>query len=261
MIHESFDIRQIYGVAPAILSHSTGLAARPPASLLHMHIAVLCSPDSWYFKDLLRAAAERRHEITPLHVSLPWRRIWAATAQRFRVGGADLAAVDAVLVRTMPPGTLEQVVFRMDVLARLEAAGKLVVNPPRAIEAAVDKYLASAKLAAAGPANPAHDGLPDGRRRADGLSTRWAATWSLKPLFGAEGRGIARLERRGPGPTGVQTVGATGRGALPASSSFRMMGTTCACWSSASGCGPCGGATRSTGGPTSAAAPRPSRWN
>ena len=38
-----------------------------------------------------------------------------------------------------------------------------------------------------------------------------------------------------------------------------MMDTTCACWSSASRCGPCGGAIRSTGAPTSAAAPRPNR--
>ena len=49
----------------------------------------------------------------------------------------------------MPPGTLEQVVFRMDLLARLEAAGKVVLNPARAVEAAVDKYLVGAKLAAA----------------------------------------------------------------------------------------------------------------
>ena len=46
------------------------------------------------------------------------------------VDGADRAAllpalkgVDAVIVRTMPPGSLEQVVFRMNLLARLESAG------------------------------------------------------------------------------------------------------------------------------------------
>ncbi len=40
-----------------------------------------------------------------------------------------------------------------------------------------------------------------------------------------------------------------------------MMDTTCACWLSANKCGPCAAAIRSIGGPTSAAAPWPSRWN
>src|SRR5213075_2713780 len=57
-----------------------------------------------------------------------------------------LAGFDAVLVRTMPPGSLEQVVFRMDVLHRLEARGVAVLNPPKAVEICVDKYLATAKL-------------------------------------------------------------------------------------------------------------------
>ena len=38
----------------------------------------------------------------------------------------------------------------MDVLGRLDAAGTRVINPPRALEVAVDKYLALAKLQAAG---------------------------------------------------------------------------------------------------------------
>src|SRR4051812_20355296 len=117
-----------------------------------MHFAVLCSPGSWYLKDLQRAAAER-HEITALSFRELTARLDSARP-RFVVGGFDLDLVDAVLVRTMPPGTLEQVVFRMDLLARLEAAGKVVVNPARAVEAAVDKYLASAKLSAAGLPTP-----------------------------------------------------------------------------------------------------------
>ena len=35
----------------------------------------------------------------------------------------ELSSVAAVIVRTMPPGSLEQVVFRMNLLPRLEAAG------------------------------------------------------------------------------------------------------------------------------------------
>jgi ribosomal protein S6--L-glutamate ligase len=93
----------------------------------------------------------------------------------------------------MAPGSLEQVVFRMDALARLEAAGKLVINPPRAIETAVDKFLASARLEAAGLKIPRTIAC---QTRDDAL--RAFATLGgdvvLKPLFGSEGRGIARIQ-------------------------------------------------------------------
>src|SRR5690349_22883652 len=120
-----------------------------------MHFAVLCSNDSWYFQDLARAAGSD-FELTPLAFRQLIGRLGGDgnLAHEEWAGGLELARVDAVLVRTMPPGSLEQVVFRMDVLGRLEARGKVVVNPPRAIEAAVDKYLASAKLSAAGLATP-----------------------------------------------------------------------------------------------------------
>jgi ribosomal protein S6--L-glutamate ligase len=101
-----------------------------------------------------------------------------------------------VIVRTMPPGSLEQVVFRMDVLGQLEAAGKVVVNPARAIEAAVDKYLASARLAAAGLRTPRTIVC----QTVDEAVAAFSALGGdvvLKPLFGAEGRGITRLTDEG----------------------------------------------------------------
>ena len=155
-----------------------------------MHIAILCSHNSWYLADLRRAAADR-HEITPL----TFRDLTAELTPdgpKFMGGAIDLAHVDAVLVRTMPPATLEQVVFRMDVLGRLEAAGKRVVNPARAIEAAVDKYLASAKLQAAGLATP-HTLVCQTPQQALEAFARLGGDVVVKPLFGAEGRGITRL--------------------------------------------------------------------
>jgi len=108
-------------------------------------------------------------------------------------GGVDLRRVEAVLVRTMPPGSLEQVVFRMDVLGRLEAAGKLVINPARAVEAAVDKYLATARLQEAGLTVP----RTVVSQTVDDALAGFAALGGdvvVKPLFGAEGRGIARID-------------------------------------------------------------------
>ena len=155
-----------------------------------MHIAALCSPTSWYLADLRRAAGSRHYvsqaSFGQLASCLDGPQ-WTAASS-----GVDLRAADCVLVRTMPPGSLEQVVFRMDVLGRLAAAGTVVVNPPRALEAAVDKYLACAKLQAAGllvPRTVACQTVDD----AMAAFARFGGDVVLKPLFGSEGRGIARL--------------------------------------------------------------------
>lgn len=159
--------------------------------LAAMRIAVLASPESWYFRDLARAAGTD-HEL----VCLPFSEIQSRVDREGRVGvttaGHDLTGFDAVLVRTMPPGSLEQVVFRMDALAQLEAAGVVVLNPPKAVEAAVDKYLTTALLARAGLLSPRTIACqtPDDAMAA---FVELGGDVVVKPLFGSEGRGITRL--------------------------------------------------------------------
>jgi ribosomal protein S6--L-glutamate ligase len=155
-----------------------------------MRFAVLAAPDSWYARDLTRAAGAD-HEI----VTLPFSQIGAAVLGSMTgvtTGGCDLFGFDAIIVRTMPPGSLEQVVFRMDCLGRLEVAGVFVINPPRAIEAAVDKFLTTARLAADGLLTPRTIccQTPD---EAMAAFAQLGGDIVLKPLFGSEGRGITRL--------------------------------------------------------------------
>ena len=107
-----------------------------------MRCAILSGGDGWHVRDLQRAAAEQGHDST----IVDFRRVSAGVG----IAHDPFDGCDAVIVRTMPPGSLEQVVFRMDVLHRLQAEGKRVLNPPLALEACVDKYLASARLEAAG---------------------------------------------------------------------------------------------------------------
>jgi ribosomal protein S6--L-glutamate ligase len=160
-----------------------------------LRFAVLASPESWYARDLARAAAPE-HEV----ITLPFSEISAAIRPTSDLrlptsvctAGQSLDGFDAVIVRTMPPGSLEQVVFRMDCLARHESAGGVVVNPAKAIEAAVDKFLTTAKLQAAGLLTPrticcqtADEGMA--------AFEELGGDVVLKPLFGSEGRGIARL--------------------------------------------------------------------
>lgn len=106
--------------------------------------------------------------------------------------GHDLTRCDAVIVRTMPPGSLEQVVFRMDALVRLEARGIDVLNPPKAIECAVDKYLTTARLAEAGLPVP-ETVVCETASYAMEVFEALGGDVVVKPIFGSEGRGIVRV--------------------------------------------------------------------
>ncbi|MFM8283872.1 MAG: RimK family alpha-L-glutamate ligase [Planctomycetaceae bacterium] len=163
-----------------------------------MRLCLLGDPSGWHLRRLSRAAAAAGHE----HAVVPWRAMTAAlggadalaaVAPPERFGPAALADADAVIVRTMPAGSLDEVIVRMDMLGRLAAAGVRVVNPPRALEAAIDKYLSLARLAAAGIPVPRTIVV----QHAAALRGAWEALGGdvvSKPLFGSRGRGIERLD-------------------------------------------------------------------
>jgi ribosomal protein S6--L-glutamate ligase len=149
-----------------------------------MRIAVLSAGDGWHVGDLQRAATGLGHVAVPVD----FRRLHAPVA----AGSGPLDDCDGVLVRTMPPGSLEQVVFRMDLLHRLAARGVHVLNPPRAVEVCVDKYLTTAQLDAGGLRVPATIVC----QHADAALEAFTALGGdvvVKPLFGSEGRGMVRV--------------------------------------------------------------------
>lgn len=159
-----------------------------------MRIGVLSASEGWHLRDLQRAAVSGGHEILPLD----YRRLAAtvdARGEDFAAGEHGLAELDALLVRAMPAGSLEQVIFRMDVLGRVEARGVAVVNPPAAIECAVDKYLALARLSDAGLPVPRTRACEDAERALEDFESL-GGNVVVKPLFGSEGRGMLRLTDR-----------------------------------------------------------------
>ena len=156
-------------------------------------LVALVAGFGWHVEDLARAAAVVGVTFEPVPFPGVVGRVGHGPG-RVEAGGIvlDDGAVAGVLVRMMPPGSLEQVVFRMDALHRLEAAGVPVVNPPRAVEAAVDKYLALARIEAAGhPVPPTWVG----ESAAEALVAFRALGGDVvvKPLFGSEGRGLVRV--------------------------------------------------------------------
>ena len=105
----------------------------------------------------------------------------------------SLDGCDAVIVRGVPRGSLEQVIFRVDALHALEARGVTCVNGPRAIERTLDKFLASALLAAAGVPTPRTIAC---ERPEDALDAfeELGGDVIVKPLFGSMGAGMTRVD-------------------------------------------------------------------
>jgi RimK family alpha-L-glutamate ligase len=96
-----------------------------------------------------------------------------------------------VLVRTIPTGSLEQIIFRMDALHRLERLGVRIVNSASAIEKTVDKYFTSFMLADAGIATPRTLVTEDFETALQ--TCRELGDVVVKPLFGSEGKGMIRI--------------------------------------------------------------------
>lgn len=156
-----------------------------------LRVAVLGSTGGWHARRIERALVARGHACDFAAVTRMVGRTAPAPAVRSRQAALD--EYDVVLVRGVPRGSLEQVVFRVDALHVVGAAGARPVNSATAIERTVDKFLASALLARAG--------VPTPRTIACERSEDAAAAFAelggdviVKPLFGSMGFGMARVE-------------------------------------------------------------------
>jgi RimK family alpha-L-glutamate ligase len=97
-----------------------------------------------------------------------------------------------LIIRPIGRGSLEELVFRMDVLYTLQRAGLYVVNPPQAIEHCVDKYDILAVLHANGvpvPRTATTENLAEALKAFKELG----GDVIVKPLFGSRGVGATRV--------------------------------------------------------------------
>ncbi|MCX8150689.1 MAG: RimK family alpha-L-glutamate ligase [Candidatus Bathyarchaeota archaeon] len=116
----------------------------------------------------------------------------------FRVKDVNLQNVnlledlDALIIRPIGRGSLEELVFRMDMLYKLEREGFYVLNPAEAIEHCVDKYDILAILE--------DNGVPVPRTFATESVNEAVAAFEelggdvvVKPIFGSRGIGATRV--------------------------------------------------------------------
>ena len=154
-----------------------------------MQFVVLAARTGWHTHELERAAAERHHQLTVLPYEGLVARIGPAPGLRSR--NTELDSVDVVLARIIPSGSLEQIIFRVDALHRLEDRGTRVVNSPRAIERTVDKFWTSTLLDQCGIPTPETVVCDDPEEAV--AAYRTLGDVIVKPLFGSMGLGMVRV--------------------------------------------------------------------
>jgi tetrahydromethanopterin:alpha-L-glutamate ligase len=113
------------------------------------------------------------------------------------IPGFEQALPDAVFVRGVPGGSLEEVVMYLDVLHALKAMNIPVYNDGKAVERSVDKGMTSFLLHNAGLPTPMTWILRD-RDLALSIAEDELKKGNLlisKPLFGSQGEGIRRIEK------------------------------------------------------------------
>ncbi len=175
-----------------------------------LRVGVLGSPTGWYMRDLQRAAdtmpANKKTEVESLSFSKlsvwsdpnkpPIARTWTHGSKSANdLKSIALTDCHSVLVRSMPLGSVEQIIFRMNALHAARASGVHVLNPPRCLEIAIDKWLTLDIAMQAGLLTPTTICC---QTRDDALRA-WETLGGdciVKPIFGGEGRGIVRVSDR-----------------------------------------------------------------
>ncbi len=118
-----------------------------------------------------------------------------------RIGGPPIVTVEGVnvadelsgiIVRPIGRGSLDEIIFRLDVLHTLERNGLLVVNPPSAIEKSVDKYYTLKLLEEEGIPTPPTI-VTENAELAVEAFRELGGDVVMKPLFGSRGMGICRV--------------------------------------------------------------------
>ena len=102
----------------------------------------------------------------------------------------------AVFVRGVPGGSLEQVIFRLNILHALSEMGIVVYNNPRGIERTVDKAMTSFLLKQAGIPTPS-TWVCESKEKAEFIYQQECGQGRKlvsKPLFGSQGIGVNLLD-------------------------------------------------------------------
>jgi RimK family alpha-L-glutamate ligase len=140
----------------------------------------------------LRKAMERQN-VTPIsfdYHSIIGRINYTPEASVKKIN--ILQDLDAMITRPIARGSVEELLFRMDFLHKLERLGLLMINPPLSIERAVNKYCSLNLLQENGLPVP-RTAVTENPDEALKCFHELGGDIVVKPLFGSRGLGATRI--------------------------------------------------------------------
>lgn len=169
----------------------------PPLVRKHKKKVVIFSdsPD-WHAKNLKDQLSKKN--LDARFISLSGCRINTCNnSSTVEIPGFKNCLPEGAIVRLINKGTLEQITYWLGILHALKKSGVIIYNSPGTIEKTVDKSMTSFLLNRANLPTPP-TWVCNSRKEAK----KWISTFLrkrskvvLKPIFGAEGKGIRLIEK------------------------------------------------------------------
>lgn len=157
-----------------------------------MKIGIVTKDPDAYGSVTLREALAKRN-ISNFCLSFPQLVARVGFKPYINMSNIDITKeLDALIIRPIGRGSLEEIVFRMDVLYRLQRLGLYIVNPPEAIEHCVDKYDILAVLEDNSVPVP-RTAVTENPEEALRLFHELGGDVVVKPVFGSRGIGSTRI--------------------------------------------------------------------
>jgi len=147
--------------------------------------------DGWCSTQLRKAM--KKQSITPIcfdSLAIIGRINYAPEASANKID--ILQELDAMITRPIGRGSVEELLFRMDFLHKLERLGLPIINPPLAIERAVNKYCSLTLFQENGLPVP-RTAVTENPDEALKCFRELGGDVVVKPLFGSRGLGATRI--------------------------------------------------------------------
>jgi len=166
------------------------------------HIAIITDDPGWHGRELHDAFERKGYKCTNVSLADCYINVGGQgrnkkTNSSLYIPGFDNSLPDGVFIRGVQGGTLEEVVFYLDILHALHELKILVYNSARAIERSVDKGMTSFLLDQAGIQTPptwvgndVHQAYSFIRREL-AMGNKVVA----KPLFGSQGKDLQLINK------------------------------------------------------------------
>ena len=159
---------------------------------LRLKIGIMTRDENGWCSRQLRESL-RKQNITPVCIS--YRQIIGRVNYTPEASVNEvniLHDLDAMITRPVGRGSLEEILFRMNLLHKLEREGMLIINPPLAIERSVDKYCSLTFFLENNIPVP-RTAVTESHDKALECFHELGGDVVLKPLFGSRGIGATRI--------------------------------------------------------------------